>query len=96
MILCFFVYFFDYDPAAFFFFFFSLKSEEGVSVRGLDLHSAQGDRTIVELLAEFGAVIEKDEAQGALKAGKGTLKGIKIDAAQIPDLVPILAVVAAA
>lgn len=74
----------------------ALKSEEGVTVRGLDLHSAQGDRTIGELLAEFGAVIEKDEAQGALKAGKGTLKGIKIDAAQIPDLVPILAVVAAA
>ena len=96
MILCFFVYFFDYDPAAFFLAMGALKSEEGVTVRGLDLHSAQGDRTIGELLAEFGAVIEKDEAQGALKAGKGTLKGIKIDAAQIPDLVPILAVVAAA
>lgn len=86
----------DWSNAAFFLAMRALKSEEGVTVRGLDLHSAQGDRAIGELLAEFGAVIEKDEAQGALKADKGTLKGIKIDAAQIPDLVPILAVVAAA
>jgi 3-phosphoshikimate 1-carboxyvinyltransferase len=54
----------------------------GVSVTGLDKQSRQGDRKIVDILEQFSA--------------SGKLRGIEIDARDIPDLVPILAVVAAA
>lgn len=64
-----------------------------VAVRGLDAASAQGDRAVVEILRRFGAGI--DERDGQVVCRRGRLTGITIDAAQIPDLVPILAVVGA-
>ncbi len=64
-----------------------------VTVLGLDPDTAQGDRAIEPLLREFGAALSWED--GALTARPGPLHGIDIDAGQIPDLVPILAVVAA-
>ena len=61
-----------------------------VTVTGVDLNSLQGDKEIVELLRRFGAEITVDG--NSVTAKKSSLKGIKIDASQIPDLVPILAV----
>ena len=63
-----------------------------VTVTGVDLNSLQGDKEIVELLRRFGAEITVDG--NSVTAKKSSLKGIKIDASQSPDLVPILAVVA--
>lgn len=67
-------------------------SEIGVCVKGLDLNSRQGDMKIISILKEFGAEIKVDE--NGITVKKGDLNGIKIDAKQIPDLVPVLAVIA--
>ena len=63
-----------------------------VTVTGVNLNSLQGDKEIVELLRRFGAEITVDS--NSVTAKKSSLKGIKIDASQIPDLVPILAIAA--
>ncbi len=68
-------------------------SPEGICVEGLDMHSSQGDRQILTLLEGFGAKVERIE-RGIL-VRKGALRGMEIDAAGIPDLVPVLAAVAA-
>lgn len=65
-----------------------------VSVKGLDLNSAQGDRGITEILSRFGAEINTQNECVSAKGKK--LAGIEIDATNVPDLVPVLAVVAAA
>ncbi len=71
-------------------------SHRGMTVTGLDAASAQGDRAIVPLLRQFGAAII-EEADGALSLKRGELTAIpEIDASDIPDLVPILSVLAAA
>ena len=65
-----------------------------VTMTGLDLESAQGDRAIVEILRRFGAAVT---AQGdAVMVCGGTLKGIELDMRDIPDLLPVLSIVAAA
>ncbi len=63
-----------------------------VTVTGVDINSLQGDKEIVELLRRFGAEITVDGNN--VTAKKSHLKAIQIDASQIPDLVPILAVAA--
>lgn len=63
-----------------------------VTVTGLDIRSTQGDRKIIDILSEFGAKTEVSETEVTVSGGK--LCGIKIDASQIPDLVPVLATVA--
>ena len=70
----------DYSQAAFWLTARALGSE--VEVTGLDVDSAQGDRRIGELLRTITAA-EKSETDDLV-----------IDAAQIPDLVPILSVAA--
>lgn len=64
-----------------------------VTVNGVDMNSLQGDKAIVDLLCRFGAEVTVNNNSVTVK--KAHLKGIKIDASQIPDLVPILAVCAA-
>ena len=64
-----------------------------VSISGLDTQSRQGDRAIVNVLSDMGARITCDN--GCITAYPSRLNGIRIDAADIPDLVPILCVAAA-
>lgn len=64
-----------------------------VTVAGLDFDSAQGDRKICDLLARFGAKVTREH--GKCTVSPAPLNGISIDASDIPDLVPPLAVVAA-
>lgn len=66
---------------------------EGISVYGLNSSSAQGDKEIVSLLQQFGARVYSSLEHSFVAREK--LEGITIDASNIPDLVPILAVVAA-
>ena len=68
-------------------------SEEGITCGGLNPASSQGDRAILPLLKAFGAVTEETQDSITIRGGK--LRGIELDAAQIPDLVPVLAAVAA-
>ena len=69
-------------------------SEEGITVTGIDRASRQGDRRIVDVLKTFGA--KATEKCVGITVSKGSLTGCEIDAADIPDLVPVMAVVAAA
>lgn len=64
-----------------------------IRVTGLDPDSAQGDRAIVDILREMGA--DAAVTPAAVSIAKAPLRGTRIDAAPIPDLVPILAVTAA-
>ncbi len=64
-----------------------------ITVKGLDQNTLQGDSAIVDLLRRFGAEIHIENDSVHVK--KAPLHGITINASQIPDLVPILAVTAA-
>lgn len=75
----------------------------GITVTGLNPFSRQGDKAIQDCLMQFGANLSPKIHAGYgnapladLTVCGGMLRGIKIDAADIPDLVPILALVAAA
>lgn len=81
----------DWSQAAFFLVGGAIGNE--VVLKGLDMHSVQGDKAIVELLKKFGADIEIKENE--IISRKAELKGIKIDVSDIPDTVPALAVAAA-
>lgn len=65
-----------------------------VTVTGLDVSSVQGDKQILTILKEMGAEITVE--QGSITVKKGDLHGVNIDARNIPDLVPIISVAAAA
>jgi 3-phosphoshikimate 1-carboxyvinyltransferase len=64
-----------------------------ISVKGLALDSLQGDKEICSLISRFGGMIETEN--DTVNSKPNSLSAIEIDAANIPDLVPILAVVAA-
>lgn len=81
----------DWSQAAFFLVGGAIGNE--VALKGLDMHSVQGDKAIVELLKKFGADIEIKENE--IISRRAELKGIKIDVSDIPDTVPALAVAAA-
>lgn len=66
-----------------------------VRLTGLNAASLQGDRAVVEILDSMGAAPETLGGALALTAPKG-LTGRVVSAAQIPDLVPVLAVAAGA
>lgn len=82
----------DYSGAAFYLAAGALGASD-VMLTALDPTSSQGDRRILDLLREFGAHVE--ETSTGVSVSPAPLHGIEIDASQIPDLVPILAVVAA-
>ncbi len=69
----------DWSNAAFFLCMNALGAN--IAVRGLSATSAQGDREVTDILSRFAAE-------------DGKLRGIRLDASQINDLVPALAVVA--
>ncbi len=68
-------------------------SEVGVTVIGLDPDSTQGDKAVLDILGKFGADCSVEE--DCITVKKNTLRGIEIDASDIPDLVPVLSCVAA-
>ena len=80
----------DWSQAAFFMTAGAIGGD--VTVTGANIDSAQGDRRIAALLREFGAEVIQDGS--AVRVRKSPLRAIEIDASQIPDLVPILAVCA--
>ena len=63
-----------------------------VVLSGLDENCPQGDRKVVEILEKFGA--KKIVTNEGILMEAGRLHGIEIDASDIPDLVPVLSVVA--
>jgi 3-phosphoshikimate 1-carboxyvinyltransferase len=74
-------------------FFLSLGAISGkISVQGLDENSFQGDKEIVNLLKKFGAVVKSEKNE--ISVEKNSLSALEIDVSDIPDLVPVLSVVA--
>ena len=67
-----------------------------VTVKGIHPASSQGDAAILRLLDSFGAKIDVELEKRTVTVFPSELHGIQIDASQIPDLVPVLAVAAAA
>lgn len=67
---------------------------ESITVTGLDMASPQGDKAVCTILARMGARIHVTGDR--VTAFRGPLRPVNIDARDIPDLVPVLAAVAAA
>ena len=82
----------DWSNSAFFLCMGAL-SDAGIAVSGLDPASAQGDRAVIDILRQFGAEVQTGADFAAVN--RGHLRAITIDAAPIPDLIPVLSVVAA-
>jgi 3-phosphoshikimate 1-carboxyvinyltransferase len=76
----------DWSNAAFFLCMGAMNGD--IHLNGLSLRSTQGDREVTEILKRFGAKVDGSAVTA------GTLRAIDIDAAQIPDLIPALAVTA--
>lgn len=81
----------DYSQAAFFIAAGLLNGS--VHCNNLNIHSLQGDRALIDIVKLMGGDITV--LDNSIFAKKSALKAINIDSAQIPDLVPILTVLAA-
>lgn len=81
----------DWSNAAFFLTAAALGN--GISMSGLNVHSAQGDRKVLRLLQQFGAEKTIEHENIILRAHQ--LGGCIIDIRDTPDLLPILSVAAA-
>lgn len=81
----------DWSNAAFFAVCGALSGT--IEIVNLNPHSLQGDRRIVSILEEAGAAVEAGDDFVRVSAGK--LKAISADCEQIPDLVPVVAVLTA-
>ncbi len=54
--------------------------------------SKQGDRRIVDIVREMGGRVKWDRERGTIVAERSELEGVEVDAGDIPDLVPTIAV----
>jgi len=66
---------------------------EGVTVEGLDLSTAQGDKAVVDVIRSAGGVVTTKGDRITVK--KGALRAFTADVGETPDLAPILSVLAA-
>ncbi len=81
----------DWSNLAFFLVLGAISS--GITVKGLNVNSVQGDRKIIEILRLAGASVEMDGEEITVRGGK--LKGFTFDGENCPDIVPISAVLGA-
>ncbi len=81
----------DWSSAAFFLAAGAIGGE--ITIRNMNPHSPQGDKAVADILRQFGADVTFDGSD--VTAKKGALHGIEVDLKEIPDCLPILAVVAA-
>ncbi len=63
-----------------------------ITVSNLDLNSSQGDKKILDILKDFGAIVEADK--NTVKVSPCKRSAFTADLEQIPDLLPTLAVLA--
>lgn len=72
---------------------------KSVTVEGLDLTSPQGDKATLQVLQQFGAVVKPGPANALglsnVTVSPGPLHACTVDLTDIPDSLPILAVLAA-
>lgn len=77
----------DYSSASFLMALGVLAGE--VEITGLNAHSKQGDRAMIDVLRSMGADIEVSDS---VICRKSDLRAIDLDATDIPDLIPVIAV----
>lgn len=82
----------DWSGAAFLLVMAAIGGE--ATVRNLDIHSAQADRAIFEVISLSGAKIS--ESGESVSVSQGDLQGFTFDISDCPDLAPPLAVLALA
>lgn len=82
----------DWSQAAFFMTAAALGGK--ITIDNLDINSRQGDKACMEIYSQFGADITLHD-NGCITIEHNKLKGTEINAENIPDMVPALAVVAA-
>lgn len=82
----------DWSNSAFFLVLGAL-SENPVTVKGLNMDSCQGDKEIIDILKKAGADLKFSKDSVTVK--KDRLKGQVISLKNIPDLLPILSILAA-
>ncbi|CDZ75606.1 3-phosphoshikimate 1-carboxyvinyltransferase [Peptoniphilus sp. ING2-D1G] len=63
-----------------------------VTVKGLSKNTLQGDAKIIDILEARGAILKKNDG---LTFSRGEENSVDVDLSQTPDLLPILAIVAA-
>ncbi len=80
----------DFSQAAFFLAAGALGCD--ILVSGLNVESLQGDKKILDIIALTGAKIQQIGASKFRAVAAANMHGITVDADEIPDLVPILAV----
>ncbi len=83
----------DYSQAAFFLVAGALGCD--IVCSGLQRTSLQGDKKILEILEQAGAKVTALDNGDLCATPTDSMHGIEIDAREIPDLVPILAVLCA-
>ncbi|MDD2371118.1 MAG: 3-phosphoshikimate 1-carboxyvinyltransferase [Firmicutes bacterium] len=81
----------DYSQLAFFAVAGAIGNKE-IRCTGLDRHSLQGDKAILDIMKRMGAEI--DEIAGGFVFKPSKTKGCEIDIKECPDLVPALCVLA--
>ncbi len=81
----------DWSQAAFFMSAAAIGGD--IKISGLDFTSRQGDMAALDVFAAFGADITIND--NVLHIKKGTLRGIEVNASDIPDMVPAIAATAA-
>ncbi len=80
----------DFSSATFFLI-AGVLCDADITLLGLDMNDVQGDKKVVTCLQEMGAQIGL--ADGGIRVRQGSLHGIEIDMADIPDALPSMAVV---
>jgi len=80
----------DFSSATFFLI-AGVLCDADITLLGLDMDDVQGDKKVVTCLQEMGAPIRLEN--GGVRVRQGTLQGIEIDMADIPDALPAMAVV---
>lgn len=80
----------DFSSASYFLATGALLPSE-ITIQGLSLDDYQGDKRLISILQTMGAELIIQKNAISIKGGK-SLKGLTIDANDIPDLVPTLAV----
>ena len=83
----------DYSQAAFFMVAGLLTNT--ITLRNLDVHSKQGDKAIIEIIQAMNGTIACDEINSTVTVTPSKTQGPRVDLANIPDLGPILMVLAA-
>lgn len=71
----------------------AVLNKSNVELEGLNMSDTQGDKRLITILQKMGADIRVESSRLIIQGGR-KLQGIKIDANDIPDLLPTLAVIA--